>query len=177
VDRTTITRMSEDEYGQPRRKVVGWFDLDAAEKFAERTQAFDGANLAGVHLRNQNAGQVLYRTAGDRWVLMNWSRWQGSVDTWEYIGVADAREWLIVNEESDETLERLFGAPPEPERGPGRPEIGSKVEVRMPDEWIDRLDQYALERGESRARTIRRAVIHLLAATPQGAPRNDFPPD
>lgn len=175
MQRITITTMSEDEYGSQRRKVVGWFDAEAAEKFPERKQAFDGANLAGVHLRDQNRGQVLYRTAGDRWVLMGWSAWQGEVDTWEYIGVADAREWLLVNEADDETLERLFGAPPEPERGPGRPEIGRKIEVRIPDDMIVAIDtEQRISGSPSRGATIRALLVRGLADAEQLAREQDL---
>lgn len=162
MDRITITTMSTDEHGIPGRKVVGWFDAAAAERFAETRHAFDGANLAGVHLRSQNAGQVLYCTAGGRWVLQQWSKWQGHVDTWEYIGVTDAYDWLVLNEEADETIARLFGAPPEPERGPGRPEIGRKIEVRLPDDLIAALDAMATEDRATRAEIIRTLLWQQL---------------
>jgi hypothetical protein len=165
MQRITITSWCEDEYGDPRQKVVGWFDADVAEKFAERREAFDGANLAGVHLRDQNRGQTLYHTKGDRWVLLQWSCWKGEADDWQYIGVADAQEWLILNGESDETMQRLFGAPPEPERGPGRPEIGPTIDVRMPQEMIARVDDFASKVGLSRAETIRQMIARALAET------------
>jgi Ribbon-helix-helix protein, copG family len=169
MQRINIETMGEDDYSNPARKLVGWFNVDAAEEFAEDRAVYDGANLASVHTRDQNRGQTLYRTAGGRWVLHRWSRWQGEGDWYEFIGADAAREWLLVNGDDDD-IERLFGAPPEPERGPGRPEIGPMVNVRMIPGMIARLDEEAAKRGESRAEIIRRMVVYGLATTPNGAP-------
>lgn len=163
MTRINITEMTDD-YGNPRRRVVGWFNPESAEKFTEKRHAFDDANLAGVHLRDQNRGQVLYHTAGGRWVLMQWSRWQGESDVWTFVSDEQAREWLIANEEDDETIERLFGERVEPERGPGRPEIGPPTPIRLPEEMIGRLDEIASQRGTSRAAVIRDIIGEYLAA-------------
>jgi len=48
--------------------------------------------------------------------------------------------------------------PPESKRGPGRPEIGPMINVRMPPAMIERLDVEAHAAGESRAETIRRLL-------------------
>jgi hypothetical protein len=150
----------QDDY-DATLKLVGWFDRDAAEKFAERKAAFDGANLAGVHLRDQNAGQVLYHTAGGRWVLHEWSAWQGTEDQWSFIGVDDAREWLLINGD-DDAIEFLFGAPVEPERGPGQPPIGPEVRAKMPPELIARIDAEAEREGVTRSEAIRRLLGRAL---------------
>lgn len=65
-------------------------------------------------------------------------------ESWRYISEAEAAEWLIVNGEDDETMRSLFGTAPEHERGPGRPEIGPAILVRMPPEMIARLEEEAV---------------------------------
>lgn len=154
MQRINITEIVEDKYGDFHRRVVGWFDHDTAERFEERREVYDGANLAGVHMRDQDSGQTLYRTAGGRWVLMQWSSWQGVVDRWQFIDADEAREWLQINE-NDDQLERLFGTADEPERGPGRPEIGPVINVRLPQDLLDVLDERAREMLTSRAALIR----------------------
>lgn len=162
MTRINITTDAEDDFGNPATRLVGWFDIAKAEEFKEDREAYDGANLAGVHLRDQNAGQVLYLTAGGRWVLHGWSAWQGTVDTWEFIGADAARDWLLINGD-DEAIERIFGAPVEPERGPGRPEIGPMVEVRMPADMIAYLDAWTEAAGTSRAAVLRIIVGDRMA--------------
>ena len=157
MSRINITEQTDTEYGFGRR-VVGWFDLESAEEFAERRHAFDGANLAGIHLRDQNRGQILYRTAGGRWVLQQWSRWQRETDVWRFVTDDEARDWLIINEEEDETLERLFGEKPEPERGPGRPVVGPQVKANLPPELTARIDEIAERDDVPRAEVIRRLL-------------------
>jgi len=161
MTRISITAPAEDDYGDPAVRLVGWFDIDAAEEFKEDRAVFDGANLAGVHMRDQNRGQTLYRTAGGRWVLHQWSRWQGESDSYRFVGPDAAREWLAING-GDDTIERLFGEPLPPESGPGRPEIGPMVRVRLPHEMIDRID--AMTVGENqRAATIRKLLGSALS--------------
>jgi len=162
MNRINITEISMDPYADWSRRLVGWFDADAAEKFVETRYAFDGANLASVHTRDQNCGEELYRTAGGRWVLRHWSAWQGHVDRYEFVDEERAREWLMINEEDDETMARLFGAPPESERGPGRPEIGPSVQVRMTRDTIAALDAIAMKREVPRAELIREIIADYL---------------
>lgn len=168
MHRITITEPDEDEYGHQTQRIVGWFDLDRAERFEERREATDGTHLAGVHCRDHNGGQELYRTAGGRWVLNEWSAWQNVPDRWRYITDEEAAEWLIVNGESDETMARLFGAAPEHERGPGRPEIGPAILVRMPREMIARLEEEAERAYLPRAEVIRRMLARQLSVEETG---------
>lgn len=43
-------------------------------------------------------------------------------------------------------------------RGPGRPEVGPRIAVRLPPELIDRIDQRAEEEQVPRAEVIRRTL-------------------
>lgn len=56
-------------------------------------------------------------------------------------------------------------------RGPGRPEVGRMVNVRMPEALIDGLTAEAEREGVPRAECIRRMLYLGLASTPNGAPR------
>jgi hypothetical protein len=164
MNRITVYAMPDDDDYGPRDgkpELLGWFDADKATYFKETKGVFDGANLAGVHLRDQNRGQGLYRTAQGRWVLEHWSNWQGETTRYEFITDAEAREWLIVNEARDGMLEQYFG-PVEEERGPGRPEIGGAVHVRLGDDLLAQLDAH--RGGNSRADAIRLAVVEYLTA-------------
>lgn len=160
-----IRRPSEEEqYSNPdaQPELVGWFDADRAEAFQEQRR-WDGQNMVSV-----NAGrwqhQILYRTAGGRWVLHEWSQWNGVEPIWEFVTDEQAREWLLRNDE-DWAVERHFG-PVEDERGPGRPEIGPAFSVRFPAGLLAELDAVAKRRGTSRADILRQAAESLVR-TPQ----------
>jgi hypothetical protein len=71
---------------------------------------------------------------------------------------AKARDWLITNDE-DEAAEKYFDI--EEERGPGRPEVGGAVHVRL-GEQLAELDAWATAHGMTRAKAIREAVSRLV---------------
>ena len=62
----------------------------------------------------------------------------------------------------DDVIERLFGAPPEPERGPGRPEIGKAIDVRLPTEQLAYITAWAKEADISRAEVLRIIVANQM---------------
>lgn len=140
-----------DEAGQ----LVGWFDDEKAERFAE-DRDWNGSNWISVATGSQWHHEALYRTAGGRWVLHFWSQYQGVPERYEFISDTKAREWLLKNGH-DEAVERFFG-PVEEERGPGRPEIGPAIQIRLPQELLDKIDARAQESGSSRAETIRQLL-------------------
>lgn len=158
---TRINITEQDEY-TGRVKVVGWFDDDTGEAFGEDTR-WDGSNHISVNTGSQWDHECLYHTAGGRWVIHAWSQWQGSLDSYRFVDDDDARDWLLLNEHDDD-VQRLFGTL-EPERGPGRPEIGPPTPVRLPEEMIGRLDEIASQRGTSRAAVIRDIIGEYLAAS------------
>lgn len=74
-----------------------WFDTDKAEAFAEGTW-WNGSNHVSRATSSQFEHEVLYRTAGGRWIVYHWSQWQGSSESWVEIDDKAAAAWLVVNE-------------------------------------------------------------------------------
>ena len=140
-----------DEEGE----LVGWFDDEKAEKF-EEDQNWNGNNWISVATGSQWDHEALYRTAGGRWVLHSWSQWQGTLDSHRFISDDKAHKWLLANNH-DEAVEKHFGAIEE-ERGPGRPEIGPAIQIRLPRDLLDKIDARASELGTNRAETIRQLL-------------------
>ena len=62
-----------------------WFDADKASYY-------NGSN----HISR------LYLTASGRWVLNEWSQWQGKLETYEAISQEHAILWLMRNEHEEE---------------------------------------------------------------------------
>jgi len=141
------------------RELVGWFDDEKAERFAE-DRDWNGSNWISVATGSQWHHEALYRTAGGRWVLNSWSQFQGVPERYEFISDARAREWLLKNGH-DEAVQRFFGEIEE-ERGPGRPEIGPAIQVRLPAELLRRVEDWAQAQGVSRAEAVRRLLEAAL---------------
>lgn len=156
MERINITEA--DEGGS---RLIGWFDLDKATRFSEDAD-WDGSNNISVNTGDQFEHQTAYRTAQGRWVLRCWSQWQGRLDQWSYMTDGDAREWLLRNRE-DEAVAKYFGDVEE-ERGPGRPGIGSPVQIRFEDDQLAAIDASATRNGISRAEAVRQMVHQSLAA-------------
>jgi hypothetical protein len=140
-------------------RFVGWFDRAKAEKFEEATR-WDGNNHISIATGSQYDHEILYRTAGGRWVLHSWSQWEGRPERYQFTNADEAREWLLLNEE-DEAVEKYFGEI-EDEVGPGRPEIGPPILVHLPAEMTARLDALAEQDGVPRAEVIRRLLGEAL---------------
>lgn len=83
-----------------------WFSPESAECFGELTW-WDGRNRISVPTGSQWEHEELYRTRKGVWVLHSWSQWQGSRSTYEIVGDAQAKAWLIAAKE-DEAVERYF---------------------------------------------------------------------
>lgn len=110
--------------------------------------------------------QELYRTKGGRWVRCDWTQYQGSEAKYWFIDDADAKEWLLKNDQDDAVTRWLAWEVPD-EEGPnlgGRPGVGPKVEVRLPPEELAQVDAYAEQDGVKRAEELRRLVSLGLAA-------------
>lgn len=141
---------------------LGWFDPATAEEFREGTR-WDGHNHIRVCSGGQVGFEVLYRTKRGRWVLNRDFRNEfNGGDTYRFLSDDEARDWLIRSEINDAAVERFFGEL-EPERGPGRPPVGTQVKVRVPDETLAALDARAEADGITRAALIRRLVEAGLA--------------
>lgn len=152
MTRTYITSTDLDE---PRE----YFDLGKAQRWEGRRE-WDGQNRADVNV-GANAGQNLLRTKGGRWVLHSWSAWVGASDSFAWATDEQAHDWLLFNGE-EAAAERFFG-PVAEERGPGRPEIGGRVCVRLGDD-LAALDTWAATHGMSRADAVRYCVRHFVHA-------------
>jgi hypothetical protein len=72
-----------------------WFLIESAEAFDEDTY-WDGNNNVSCSAGRHN-GERLYRTAGGRWILHNWSAWQGCQDGWNEVSNEEAAQWLSIN--------------------------------------------------------------------------------
>lgn len=158
MTRINVYRDNDDSYGEGQI-LDGWFSLDSATGYDEATR-WDGSNHISIPTGSQWNHEGLYRTGGGRWVLHSWSQWQGSNPSYRFVGDAAAREWLLANDH-DDAVTQWWGAP-EAERGPGRPEIGMPINIRLGDELLARVDKYAALHGRSRAETIRELVAAAL---------------
>lgn len=86
-----------------------WFDSTRAEKWEEGTY-WDGNNRVSLSA-GKHSHEVLYRTAGGRWVLHRWSQWQGVREMYEEIDNEAAARWLSINEhEPHEECAKEFAA-------------------------------------------------------------------
>lgn len=157
------------EDGEPSY-MLGWFDIDAAEVFEQGTM-WDGNNKVGVITRSQFVDECLYRTAGGRWVLHHDGHraYNGPI-TYRFISADEARDWLIRSEVNEEAIGEFFG-PLEPERGPGRPEVGPAIHVRLTPELLAALDVEAERQGTSRAATVRHLLEQMLTPALAGTTR------
>jgi hypothetical protein len=154
-------------YDNETRELLGWFDADTATKFEEDTY-WDGRNRISKATGSQWNHEALYRTKGGRWVLNRWSQWQGSRETWEFLDDDAAREWLI-SQNHDEEVRRYFGELEE-ERGPGRPEVGPAIHIRLSEDLLARVDQLSEIEGVSRAEMVRTLLDEAIANRRQQTP-------
>lgn len=173
-----MARINVYNYGDPESydyegpTLAGWFNNDSATLYKENTR-WDGNNHISVNTGSQWDHEALYRTKAGRWVLNTWSQWQGSEERYKFVDDATAKDWLIRNDQ-DEAVAQHFGELEE-ESGPklgGRPSIGPKVEVRLPQEVLDRVE--ALRGGRERADVLRDLITAGLdVLSPAQAPPTD----
>lgn len=159
---TRINILTTDEHSG-ETSLAGWFDPDTATRFDQDTE-WNGHNLVGVITKSEFVNEHLYRTKGGRWILNHDSRnYHDGPDAYEFVTDEDARDWLIRSECNDAAIEQYFG-PVEDERGPGRPEVGKPIHIRLGDDLLAQVDAEAAWRGRSRADTIRELVFQALTA-------------
>lgn len=88
MTRTMFTTVTEQER---------WFDPQSADSWEEET-FWDGNNHISKATGSQWDHQTLYRTAKQHlWVLLSYSQWQGSRDTYQEITASEAYHWLLRN--------------------------------------------------------------------------------
>lgn len=73
-----------------------WFDKDNAEKHEEDTR-WDGSNHISVATGSQWCHETVWKTASGKYIMHQWSNYQGSMDTWEEISDDEAHRWLASN--------------------------------------------------------------------------------
>jgi hypothetical protein len=151
MDRINIYGQQESPDG--RRPLIGWFDRAAVKGVFGEDTTWDGRNRISVATGSRYDHERLYCTAQDRWVLQRWSQWQGRQETFSFITPEQARDWLLANNH-DQDAEAMFGEV-EQERGPGRPQVGTPINLRLPDGMLAAVDSYADQRTTSRAAAVR----------------------
>ncbi|MDA0252291.1 MAG: hypothetical protein O3A42_15320 [Actinobacteria bacterium] len=152
-----------------RRPLIGWFDREATKGAYDEDTRWDGSNHISLATGSQWDHEMLYRTPQDRWVLRSWSQRQGKEDRYVFVTPEQAREWLLANNH-DEAVEQVFGEV-EQERGPGRPTVGTPINIRLSDQALAQVDQYAADKEMSRAAAVREllgSALEILA--PAGHP-------
>ncbi len=177
MSRVTVYRHDSDN--QPA-VAEGWFSPERAEAIVE-ANPMTAQRFAELQRQGRSARGVvetLYRTEGGRWVhKVAWhtderGRWvDDERDAYSPLGQPryrflrdeEALDWLNRNGYSDR-VEQFFGDLPA-EQGPGRPEIGGRVQVRLGD-LLPSVDAFAEKQGCSRAEAVRR-----LVATGLGQPQ------
>ena len=125
--------------------LAGWFDPDAAVRYAPRDRKTWGA---------------LYHTRSGKWVLLDDPRDPFlPFDRPGYLTVEQAAIWLLDHGYAAGLVEEACGPPQG--TGPGRPEIGPSIQFRLEPGTVAELDRIAAAGGTTRAQLIREA-IHLL---------------
>lgn len=155
--RINVYRTIGDEYDvyNQERVLDGWYESTKAHKWSDVDYNGNGSHGTG-------RGEAIVRTAGGRWVLETWTRWQDEENDHRFVDDATAKDWLLRNE-YDDAVEEFFGELEE-ETGPGRPEIGPAFTVRLPADLTAQLDERAKADGASRAELIRQAVTQMINA-------------
>lgn len=78
-----------------------WFDAEKATEFTELTR-YDGSNRISRATGSQYEHELLYFTAGGKWVMNCWSNWQGSQESYSAKTAEEAVLWLAKNEHAEE---------------------------------------------------------------------------
>ena len=86
-----------------RRETLGWFNPDAPGciTFVE-DRNFNGSNWISVATGSQWSHESLTLTAKTRrWVICEWSQWQGSTEIHRFASEPEAFRWLLANDGVD----------------------------------------------------------------------------
>jgi hypothetical protein len=143
------------------QKLIGWFDDDKTTVYLSNPSCCDSEN---AHTRDYGPHQNLMRTANGRWVLNEFTYVRASEfgeDSYYFLSDDQVKNWLATNHYDKEYAE-YFGEMPD-EVGPGRPEIGGEVKVRL-GALLPEVDEWAAANGVKRAEAIRRLIGDALGA-------------
>lgn len=136
-----------DEQANP---TAAWFDKDRAEKYEESTR-WNGSNHISEATGSQWDHEMLFRTAGGRYVLHTYSQWQGRPETYREIPEAEAIEWLIAQGHEDAVPQGEVDAR---EVGVWTPQRT----IRIADDLWQRAQERAREEGTDASELIRRLL-------------------
>lgn len=168
---TKISVYRYDRDNQPI-EIAGWFTPESADAMVEADPMTAERHAAAMR-RGPARGVVetLYHTDGRRWVHKTaWhvgarGQWVddetqvgsgGLGPQYRFLSDAEALDWLTRNGYDDRIAAYLPSLPDE--TGPGRPEIGGLVQVRL-GKLLPSIDAYAAEQACSRAEAVRRLVV------------------
>jgi hypothetical protein len=153
---------------------VGHFDWDKkAGRWSDGDRNGYGNGSSGT-----GRGQAIILTSGGKWVMEHWTRWGGEADRFEYITADAAREWLLRNNEDAAVAEHFGPIAEEEDKRTGRPAIGDAINIRLGDDLLAMVDEYARQRSVSRAEAIRRLVTDAVTrahASSMPVPRGSHP--
>lgn len=135
----------------------GWFTPEECVALVEANVLSD-ADYERARRKGVVRGviETLYRTPEGRWVLQTARRGaeQGRLpDLHVFLTSDEALEWLTRQGYEREVTE-FFGELPSESGGPGRPEIGGRVQVRLGG-LLTEVDAYAKRRDITRAEAVR----------------------
>lgn len=179
---TKISVYRYDRDNQPI-EIAGWFTPESADAMIEADPMTAERHAAAMRRGQSSRGviETLYHTDGGRWVhKIAWhigphGQWvddetkarTGDLGPqYRFLSDAEALDWLTRNGYHDRIATYLPNLPDE--TGPGRPEIGGLVQVRL-GKLLPSIDAYAAEQECSRAEAVRRLVLAGLTSPP---PRN-----
>ncbi|MDX3385351.1 hypothetical protein PV682_28330 [Streptomyces niveiscabiei] len=149
-----------------RREIDGWFDLNDIKASYPEADTISDEEFERRR-RSRKAGAIratrntLLRTGERRWVLESHviphdtGTRHAVKDRYRFLTDDQALAWLTRNGHEQTIQHWLHDLPPE--RGPGRPEIGGRVQVRLGG-LLDAVDSYADQNACSRAEAVRALV-------------------
>jgi hypothetical protein len=149
-----VTRVNVAEDGRH----AGHFDWDKkGGRWSDGDRGGYGNGSGGT-----GRGQAIVLTSGGKWVLEHWTNWNNEADRYEYVTADTAREWLLRNNEDTAVAEHFGEIPEEEDKRTGRPAIGAAVNIRLGDDLLAMVDEYASRRSINRAEAIRRLVTDAV---------------
>ena len=154
---------------------LAWFERDKATLVATDETEWDGNNHISRATRSQWIREDLYRTAGGAWVILRDNHDTRTVPpgpTWHGITPDEAQAWLR-KQDLHELADTEFEAVEE--RGPGRPEIGERICVRLPPALLADVDRIAAESGSTRPDVIRIALSEWIFQVAVARGRRESP--
>lgn len=139
--------------------MVGWFDRDSAEHFEP-----DSLECRGSGDHGEAGRQSLYRTSFGRWVLREDRGGTTSTPeiSYRFLSPAQARTWLKDHGLAEIAARYFTPRSPAATRRAGRPEVGGPVVVRLGEDLLNEVDNYAGARNVSRADAIRDLIKSAL---------------